>query len=147
MCDDMVRVMATGVFDLIHTGHISYLQQARSMGDELVVVVACDDTVRRNKHEPITPDTMRVRIVESLKPVDIAVIGKHRDMFNTVRELDPDIIVLGFDQNFNEVELRESLKKEGLDHIQVIRATEYSDDLTATRKIISRIRELERCDR
>jgi len=143
----MVRVMATGVFDLIHTGHISYLQQARSMGDELVVVVACDDTVRRNKHEPITPDTMRVRIVGSLKPVDIAVIGKHGDMFNTVRELDPDIIVLGFDQNFNEVELRESLKKEGLDHIQVIRATEYSDDLTATRKIISRIRELERCDR
>jgi len=143
----MVRVMATGVFDLIHTGHISYLQQARSMGDELVVVVACDDTVRRNKHEPITPDTMRVRIVESLKPVDIAVIGKHGDMFNTVRELDPDIIVLGFDQNFKEDELRESLKREGLDHIRVVRATEYSDDLTATRKIISKIRELERCDR
>ena len=139
--------MATGVFDLIHTGHISYLQQARSMGDELVVVVACDDTVRRNKHEPITPDTMRVRIVESLKPVDIAVIGKHGDIFNTVRELDPDIIVLGFDQNFNENELSESLKKEGLDHIRVVRATEYSDDLTATRKIISKIRELERCDR
>jgi len=139
--------MATGVFDLIHTGHISYLQQARSMGDELVVVVACDDTVRRNKHEPITPDTMRVRIVESLKPVDIAVIGKHGDMFNTVRELDPDIIVLGFDQNFKEDELRESLKREGLDHIRVVRATEYSDDLTATRKIISKIRELERCDR
>jgi len=143
----MVRVMATGVFDLIHTGHISYLQQARSMGDELVVVVACDDTVRKNKHEPITPDNMRVRIVENLKPVDIAVIGKHGDMFNTVRELDPDIIVLGFDQNFNEDALMESLRKEGLGHIRVVRATEYSDDLTATRKIISKIRELERCDR
>jgi cytidyltransferase-related domain len=143
----MVRVMATGVFDLIHTGHISYLQQARSMGDELVVIVACDDTVRRNKHEPITPDSMRVKIVENLKPVDVAVVGKHGDMFNIVRELAPDIIVLGFDQNFNEAELTESLKREGLGHIQVLRATEYSEDLTATRKIITKIRELERCDR
>ena len=46
----MVRVMASGVFDLIHPGHISYLQQARAFGDELVVVVAWDDTVRKNKH-------------------------------------------------------------------------------------------------
>ncbi|MBR6038579.1 MAG: adenylyltransferase/cytidyltransferase family protein, partial [Candidatus Methanomethylophilaceae archaeon] len=71
----MVRVMASSVFDLIHTGHISYLEQAKSMGDELVVVVACDATVREKKHEPITPERMRVRIVGSLKPVDRAIVG------------------------------------------------------------------------
>ena len=72
--------MASGVFDLIHTGHISYLEQAKALGDELVVVVACDSTARRRKHEPITPEDMRARIVGSLKPVDRVIIGKDGDM-------------------------------------------------------------------
>ena len=139
----MVRVMASGVFDLIHPGHISYLQQARSFGDELVVVVACDDTVRKNKHEPITPDYMRAKIVGSLKPVDVAIVGKNNgDIFDTVREVKPDVIVLGFDQHFDVEKLRESLEKEGLGHIRVERATETADDLNATRRIVKKIKEM-----
>ena len=139
----MVRVMASGVFDLIHPGHISYLQQARSFGDELVVVVACDDTVRKNKHEPITPDYMRAKIVGSLKPVDVAIVGKNNgDIFDTVREVKPDVIVLGFDQHFDTEKLRESLEKEGLGHIRVERATETADDLNATRSIVKKIKEM-----
>ena len=139
----MVRVMASGVFDLIHPGHISYLQQARSFGDELVVVVACDDTVRKNKHEPITPDYMRAKIVGSLKPVDVAIVGKNNgDIFDTVREVKPDVIVLGFDQHFDTEKLRESLEKEGLGHIRVARATETADDLNATRRIVKKIKEM-----
>ena len=139
----MVRVMASGVFDLIHPGHISYLQQARAFGDELVVVVACDDTVRKNKHEPITPDYMRAKIVGSLKPVDAAIVGKNNgDMFDTVREVKPDVIVLGFDQHFDTEKLRESLEKEGLGHIRVERATETADDLNATRRIVKKIKEM-----
>jgi FAD synthetase len=139
----MVRVMASGVFDLIHPGHISYLQQARSFGDELVVVVACDDTVRKNKHEPITPDYMRAKIVGSLKPVDVAIVGKNNgDIFDTVREVKPDVIVLGFDQHFDAEKLRESLEKEGLGHIRVERATETADDLNATRRIVKKIKEM-----
>ena len=139
----MVRVMASGVFDLIHPGHISYLQQARSFGDELVVVVACDDTVRKNKHEPITPDYMRAKIVGSLKPVDVAIVGKNNgDIFDTVREVKPDVIVLGFDQHFDTEKLRESLEKEGLGHIRVERATETADDLNATRRIVKKIKEM-----
>lgn len=139
----MVRVMASGVFDLIHPGHISYLQQARSFGDELVVVVACDDTVRKNKHEPITPDYMRAKIVGSLKPVDVAIVGKNNgDIFDTVREIKPDVIVLGFDQHFDTEKLRESLEKEGLGHIRVERATETADDLNATRRIVKKIKDM-----
>ncbi|AMH94896.1 FAD synthase ribL [methanogenic archaeon ISO4-H5] len=139
----MVRVMASGVFDLIHPGHISYLQQARAFGDELVVVVACDDTVRKNKHEPITPDYMRAKIVGSLKPVDAAIVGKNNgDMFDTVREVKPDVIVLGFDQHFDVDKLKESLEKEGLGHIRVERATETADDLNATRRIIKKIKDM-----
>ena len=131
----MVRVMASGVFDIIHTGHISYLEQAKSAGDELIVVVACDNTVRKRKHEPITPETMRCRIVSALKPVDIAIVGKDTgDLFSTVKE----IIMLGYDQSFDEKELESQLREKGF-NTRVMRATECSDDLNGTRRIVAKI--------
>lgn len=132
--------MASGVFDIIHTGHLSYLEQAKAMGDELVVVVACDETVRRNKHEPVTPQEMRLRLVGALKPVDRAVLGrKGGDMFTILAEIEPDIIVLGFDQTFDEKALGERLSEKGYS-IEVRRADRCADDLTATRRIIEKIR-------
>lgn len=142
-CDRMRRVMASGVFDLIHPGHISYLEQARAHGDELVVVVASDSTVRSKKHEPITPDVMRARIVGSLKPVDRAVVGGEGDIFDTVAGIRPDVIVLGFDQRFAEHELEAELAARGLTGIEVVRADEYADDLHATRRIVERIRSMQ----
>ena len=137
----MVRVMASGVFDILHTGHISYLEQAKALGDELYVVVASDNTVRKNKHEPITPARMRVRIVSALKPVDVAMIGNDSgDMFAILDEIRPDVIVLGFDQKFDENTLSEELKKRGFD-IAVKRADQSGEDLEATRAIIKKIRE------
>lgn len=138
----LTTVMASGVFDILHTGHISYLEQARSYGDRLVVVVACDNTVRRRKHEPITPDTMRARVVGALKVVDEAIIGKDGDMLDTVESVKPDIIVLGYDQSFDVAELSERLERRGLGHIKVIRANECADDLNATRRIVERIRKM-----
>lgn len=133
--------MASGVFDILHTGHISYLEQAKALGDELYVVVASDNTVRKNKHEPITPERMRVRIVSALKPVDVAMIGNDSgDMFAILDEIRPDVIVLGFDQKFNENVLSEELKKRGFD-IAVKRADQSGEDLEATRAIIKKIRE------
>ena len=138
----MVRVMASGVFDIIHPGHISYLKQAKALGDELVVVIACDDTVRRKKHEPITPDYMRARIVGELKPVDKAIVGGTGDIFETVKEIRPDIIVLGFDQGFDEKALSDDLIKHGIEGVKVVRATETADDLNATRRIVKKIRDM-----
>jgi FAD synthetase len=134
--------MASGVFDILHTGHISYLEQARSLGDELVVVVACDSTVRKRKHEPITPEAMRARLVGALKPVDRSIIGREGDMLDTVAEIRPDIIVLGYDQGFNEEELHQRLSDRGMGHIRVVRADECADDLNATRRIVDRIRKM-----
>lgn len=139
----MVRVMASGVFDLIHPGHISYLKQARAYGDELVVVIACDDTVRKKKHEPITPDYMRARIVENLKPVDRAIVGHSGgSIYDILEEVRPDVIVLGFDQNFDEKELEKDLAEHGFGNISVKRATETADDLNATRRIVEKIRKM-----
>ena len=135
----MVRVMASGVFDILHTGHISYLEQAKAAGDELIVVVACDNTVRRRKHEPIIPEAMRCRIVSALKPVDTAIIGKDNgDFFSTVDEIRPDIIMLGYDQTFDEKDLEAQLRERGYD-TSVVRATEGSDDLNGTRRIVAKI--------
>ena len=138
----MTLVMASGVFDILHTGHISYLEQARSLGDELVVVVACDSTVRKRKHEPITPEAMRARLVGALKPVDRSIIGREGDMLDTVAEIRPDIIVLGYDQGFNEEELHQRLSDRGMGYIRVVRADECADDLNATRRIVDRIRKM-----
>ena len=137
----MVRVMASGVFDILHTGHISYLEQAKAMGDELYVVVASDDTVRKRKHEPITPENMRVKIVSSLKVVDKAILGNSGgDIYSILDIVRPDIIVLGFDQTFDEKKLESDLRSKGFD-IEVKRADRSGEDLEATRKIVRKIRE------
>ena len=135
----MVRVMATGVFDILHLGHIRYLEEAKGLGDELVVVVAHDETVKKRKHTPIMPQEMRRKIVESLKCVDKAVNGKEGDMLDIVKEIRPDVIALGYDQRFDEKKLGEQLKKEGLD-IKIVRCSHYTeDDLNGTRRIIRKI--------
>ena len=71
----MSKIMAVGVFDLLHAGHLHYLEQAKALGDHLTVVVAHDDTVRKRKHEACHQSRFRRRMVEGLKPVDVACIG------------------------------------------------------------------------
>ncbi|MEM0448665.1 MAG: adenylyltransferase/cytidyltransferase family protein [Methanomassiliicoccales archaeon] len=134
----MTRVMATGVFDILHSGHLHYLQEAKSLGDELYVVVATDATVRRRKHEPITPERMRVELVQALKPVDKAILGGEGDMYETALKVRPDIIALGYDQAFDEHQLQEELRRRGLE-VRVVRLSKHEDDLNGTRKIIRKI--------
>jgi len=133
----MARVMASGVFDLLHIGHLYYLEEAKKYGDELIVVVACDETVRKKKHEPIMPAEERRKLVESLKPVDKAVIGYEDDFLRIVEEIKPDIIALGYDQHFEGLE--QMLKKRGI-KVKIVRCGKYNGDLNKTRKIIEKIR-------
>ncbi|RLF47216.1 MAG: FAD synthase [Thermoplasmata archaeon] len=135
----MARVMASGVFDLIHIGHLHYLEEAKKYGDELIVVVACDETVRKKKHEPIMPAEERRKLVEALKPVDKAVIGYEDDFLRIVEEIKPDVIALGYDQHFEGLE--EMLKKRGI-KAKIVRCGKYDGDLNKTRKIIEKIRSM-----
>ena len=134
----MVRVMASGVFDILHLGHLHYLQEARKLGSELVVVVATDATVRKRKHEPITPQEMRLEMVSALKIVDRAVLGNEGDMFAVVEELKPDIIALGYDQELDESWINAECAKRGL-KIKVLRLQKMDTDIDATRKIIYKV--------
>jgi FAD synthetase len=138
--------MATGVFDIIHLGHLHYLEESKRLGDELVVVVATDNTVRKRKHEPITPEKMRLELVSSLKPVDKAVLGKEGgDIFEIVREVRPDVITLGYDQPFDEKALEQELAKRGM-KVKVVRMPHLDHDLDGTRKIIMKIIEFHTTD-
>ncbi|MED5452850.1 MAG: adenylyltransferase/cytidyltransferase family protein [Candidatus Thermoplasmatota archaeon] len=136
--------MAVGVFDLLHAGHLHYVEQAKRLGDELVVVVAHDDTVRKQKHEPITSHELRCRMVSGLKPVDTAMVGNPptSPIFDILDVVKPDIIALGYDQKHSVDAIREGLDGHGHSHIEVVRVEGLSDDLDGTRKIIARILDL-----
>lgn len=136
----MVRVMATGVFDLLHPGHLYFLTEARRLGDELVVVVARDQTARRLKHEPYVPEHIRREMVESLKPVDRAILGSTTDIYATVVDVKPDIIALGYDQRFNEREVESECARRGVP-ARVVRLGPLTHDELATRKLVERILE------
>lgn len=139
--DEMKKVLAVGVFDLLHAGHLHYLEQAKSLGDHLTVVVAHDETVRIRKHEPVTGMNLRRRMVEGLKPVDTAIIGNPPEvsMFDILPKINPDVIALGYDQEHAEEKIRKSLIDIGLSNITVTRVDGLSDDLDGTRKIIAKI--------
>ena len=138
--------MAVGVFDLLHAGHLHYLEQAKALGNHLTVVVAHDDTVRIRKHEPVTNHDLRRRMVEGLKPVDEAIVGNSPDVsiFEILPVVNPEIIALGYDQEHAEDSIRQKLNDLGYGAIKVTRVEGLSDDLDGTRKIIARILDMSR---
>ena len=140
-----MKVVATGVFDIIHSGHAHFLNAAKEHGDELVVSVANDDTVRRMKGEPILSDERRAEMISYLKPVDHVVIGRTGNMLDIiVEEIRPNVIALGYDQRlFSTAELESKLLERGLD-VKVVRLHEMEQDLAGSRKIISKIMKIYR---
>jgi cytidyltransferase-like protein len=99
-------VMAGGVFDILHPGHIYTLTKAKALGDVLVVSVARDKTVLRTRGKPVVHDERtRLELVRSLRCVDAALLGSETDIMDTVDQVKPDIIALGYDQSHSETGL------------------------------------------
>ena len=101
---DTIKVVLTGgVFDIIHPGHIHTLNAAKSLGDILAVVVATDKTTTKTKGRKILhTQEQRRTLVESLRIVDIGIIGYQDDIFKTVKNVMPDVVALGYDQAHHE---------------------------------------------
>ena len=109
-------VLAGGVFDIIHPGHIYTLNAAKKLGDVLVVVVATDNTaVKMKKRRPLHTQDQRQELVNSLSMVDLCLIGQEEDIFKTVNHVRPQIIALGYDQTHQEKFITEGCKKIKLD--------------------------------
>ncbi|MBI5680500.1 MAG: adenylyltransferase/cytidyltransferase family protein [Methanobacterium sp.] len=142
----MKTVMATGTFDIIHSGHGFYLEEAKKLGGndaKLIVVIARDATVRAKKRVPVVCEEQRLEVVKMLKPVDDAYLGHTGDIFKIVEEIKPDIIAIGPDQHFDLDELREDLKQRQI-HAEVIKVTNYKDaPLDSSCKIIKKIKNME----
>ncbi|MEM0286724.1 MAG: adenylyltransferase/cytidyltransferase family protein [Nitrososphaerota archaeon] len=114
-------VMAGGVFDIIHLGHVYTLNKAKSLGDALIVSVARDTTVLKLRGKPpINDEDIRVRQVASIKAVDAAVLGSERDIYDTVERIRPDIITIGYDQKYDEEEMKKRSAERGVT-VEVIR--------------------------
>jgi len=132
------RVVATGTFDILHPGHLYYLEESKKLGDELWVIVARDANVK-HKPRPIIPEGHRLQMVAALKPVDHAILGDKTDMFHPIREIQPVIITIGFNQHFDEEKLRHQLTERGLAP-EIIRIGKYADeDLCSSRFVVQRI--------
>jgi FAD synthetase len=134
----MTRVLATGTFDILHPGHILYLRKAKELGDELFVIVSRDSMVQ-HKSKPILPEQQRLQVVQALGIVDHAELGSEHDIFEPLKLIKPDIIALGFDQYFDENELREDLEKRHIRSKVVRLPNQDSGDLSGTEDIIQEI--------
>jgi FAD synthetase len=134
----MKRIVATGTFDILHPGHIYYLEQSKKLGDELYVIVARDANVK-HKPQPIIPEEQRRRMVAALRCVDHAILGDKTDMLRPIEEVRPSIITIGFNQHFDESKLQEQLTARGLS-AKIVRIGKYGDnELCSSRLVVQRI--------
>jgi len=119
-------VMTGGTFDIIHTGHIFTFEQARMLGDVLVIVIATDKTVQKFKqHPPTNSQKDRVELIRHLREVDAAIEGSETDFFETIDTIQPDIIALGYDQKHDEKDLYKKLNERGFSHVKIVRLKEH----------------------
>ena len=109
-------VLAGGVFDIIHPGHIHTLNAAKDLGDILIVVIATDQTAEKMKKRlPLHNQEQRKMLVDALSMVDLSVVGHEGDIFKTVDIIKPQIIALGYDQVHQEKFITEGCKRINLD--------------------------------
>jgi FAD synthetase len=137
-------VLASGVFDLLHLGHVRFLEAAKKAGGpnaELVVIIARDSTVQERKREkPIMPENQRCALVESLKVVDCAILGfEGFEMGKVIEKIKPDFIAVGYDQEGIEKTLRKYIGETG-SKIRIVKIGKFEEDeLNSSSKIKRKI--------
>jgi len=137
-------VLASGVFDLLHLGHVKFLEEAKKAGGrnaELIVIVARDRTVEKRKgKKPIMSENQRRALVESLKVVDEAIIGYEQfDIGKVIDKIKPDVIVFGYDQEGMERTVKNYIKVKGL-KVKIVKVGKFGEDeLDSSSKIKQKI--------
>ncbi|MEF8780993.1 MAG: adenylyltransferase/cytidyltransferase family protein [Haloferacaceae archaeon] len=141
--EDGTRAVAQGTFDILHPGHVHYLTDAATYGEELHVIVARRENVT-HKEPPVVPDRQRRDVVGALSVVDEAHLGHTEDIFVPIERIDPDVIVLGHDQHHDADGIRAALRDRGLD-CRVERASRreprYDGEILSSGDIVDRILE------
>lgn len=130
-------VFTNGVFDLLHPGHVRYLQQARELGGALIVGINADSSVRRNKGpgRPITPQAERAELLAALAAVDAVAVFEEDTPAGIVRAIQPDILVKGADWAADRIVGRDTVEARGGRVVRIAVEEGYS-----TTAILERIR-------
>jgi FAD synthetase len=137
-------VVASGTFDLLHLGHVKYLEEAKKAGGknaELIVIVARDSTVEKRKgKKPVMLEDQRRALVESLKVVDEAILGfEDFSIDKVIEKLRPDVIAVGHDQEGIEREVRKAIAEKGI-NIKVAKIGRFGKkELNSSSKIVRKI--------
>jgi len=122
------KVMTFGTFDIFHQGHETYLKEAKSHGDQLVTVIARDETVKKVKGDyPSTNEADRQAILKESGIPDEVLLGDLKDKYNIIRQQRPDVICLGYDQYAFTQQLQKLLIQEGL-NTEVVRLNSFKPD-------------------
>jgi len=142
--EKITTVLASGVFDLLHLGHVKFLEEAKKLGgknSKLVVIVARDSTVEETKQrKPVVSENQRRSLVESLKVVDLAVLGlENFDVSDAIETIKPDIIALGYDQLEIQQCVEEYIQKNKLEIKVAIVSKFEADELDSSSKIRQKI--------
>lgn len=126
----MTVVLAFGTFDPLHDGHRSFLAQAASLGDRLIIVASRDSYIRLvKKREPVVPGEARRQALEQVAGVSAVVWGDewpNDDRYRLLRGLQFDVLALGFDQPPGDRQVQEALAKAGRSGARVVRLPHYT---------------------
>ena len=108
-------VFTNGVFDLLHPGHVRYLQDARAMGTALIVAINSDRSVRENKGagRPVTPEQERAEVLLALSAVDAVVVFDEPTPLQVITAIQPDILVKGEDWGADAIVGRDVVEARG----------------------------------
>ncbi len=137
-------MLATGVFDLLHIGHLRFLEESKKKGgpgSKLVVVIARDKTVFRRKGKgPVVPEDQRRELVAALRVVDRAILGREEiDLLGILEEVKPDVVCVGYDQDEIRVAVIRLIRKEGL-AVRVVRIRRFGPvGFNSSSKLKSRV--------
>jgi FAD synthetase len=131
----MRKVMAFGTFDIFHEGHKNYLEQAKKMGDFLVVVIARDETVTHvKKQDTRNKEQARLKTLKDTNMADEIVLGSLEDRYAVIEKCRPSVIALGYDQDVDLPELTEKLKNLKL-QAEIVRMQGYNPEKFKSSKL------------
>ncbi len=123
--------MVFGTFDFLHRGHIALFEQAKRLGNELVVVVAQDKTSKQvKKRAPVQNATERMQVLRQVKLINRVVLGDATDRHKVIKRFKPNTILLGYDQRAFVSDLAKKIKEFGLT-TKVVRAKAYKRPLSS----------------
>ncbi len=132
----MKKVMAFGSFDILHEGHKHYLQEAKGLGDYLIVVVARDSNILKFKgRKPRNKEDYRLERIKEFEFVDEAVLGDKDDILKVLEKYKPEVICLGYDQKtIHENKLKKTLEEKEI-NAEIARAKPYKEDIYKSSKL------------